>query len=190
MLQKNLRGTVPLSKTVFVCLYMCVHARFCDATTQTHTLRLICHSLCASLIGLTLGPRTSFSQYLCPLWSSLGSEGWFPVSFTLWVHLSHAQANPSTTESQTEETVWGERLIIPSFDVGKKGEHESGSRVFLIFPHEKIYHHYKRDLKVSQWSCNLSVASFCHLFVFASLSSCPPTPSLKKTQSQSETKVL
>lgn len=94
----HLRGTVSLSKTKHVYVNVCVrihpYVLFSDATTHlhththTHTSRLICHSLCASLIGLTLRPRTSFSQCLRPLWSGLGSEGWFPVSFTLWVHLS------------------------------------------------------------------------------------------------------
>lgn len=73
----HLRGTVSLSKTKHVYVNVCVrihpYVLFSDATTHlhththTHTSRLICHSLCASLIGLTLRPRTSFSQCLRPL---------------------------------------------------------------------------------------------------------------------------
>lgn len=78
-------------------------------------------------------------------------------------------------EKPCEERGWIFLLMSGEEKKKKKsrGEQESGSGVFLIYPPMKKYIiiRNKIDLKVSQWSCNLSVASFSHLFILLP----PPT---------------
>lgn len=103
---------------VCACAYVCVVGflfflfSFFLWCYHTHTPRLICHSLCSSLIGLTLRPRTGFSQCLRPLWSvpEFWGADFQSVSPCGSIYLPGPRANPSTTKSQT---VWAERLSFP-----------------------------------------------------------------------------
>lgn len=126
----------------FVCMCICLHTCtnvcfvlfFRDATTHTHTPRRICHSLCTSLIGLTPHTQDQLQSLFTSIVIWLGLRGLISSQFhPAAPFIFPARANPSTTESQTGETVWGERLYFP-FDVWKKsqGEQESGCRVFQI----------------------------------------------------------